>query len=62
MLFIHGDADTFVFTEMVHRLYEAKPEPKELWIVPGAAHATSYKERPQEYAARVKAFVEKYIR
>lgn len=62
MLFIHGDADTFVPTEMVHRLYEAKPEPKELWIVPGAAHATSYKERPQEYAARVKAFVEKYIR
>ena len=62
MLFIHGDADTFVPTEMVHRLYEAKPEPKELWIVPGAAHATSYKERPQEYTARVKAFVEKYIR
>lgn len=62
MLFIHGDADTFVPTAMVYRLYEAKPEPKELWIVPDAAHATSYKERPQEYADRVKAFVEKYIR
>lgn len=62
MLFIHGDADTFVPTAMVYRLYEAKPEPKALWIVSGAAHATSYKERPQEYADRVKAFVEKYIR
>ena len=34
MLFIHGDADTFVPTWMVYPLYEAKPEPKELWIVP----------------------------
>ena len=32
MLFIHGDSDTFVPTEMVYRLYEAKPQPKELWI------------------------------
>lgn len=34
MLFIHGDKDTYVPTWMVYPLYEAKPEPKELWIVP----------------------------
>ena len=61
MLFIHGDADTFVPTWMVYPLYEAKPEPKELWIVPGATHAMSYKDYPQEYTEHVKKFVGKYI-
>lgn len=62
MLFIHGDQDTFVPTEMVYQLYEAKPAPKELWIVPGAAHAMSYKEHPREYTDKVRTFVDKYIR
>lgn len=61
MFFIHGDDDTYVPTWMVYPLYEAKSEPKELWIVPGAAHAMSYKDYPQEYTERVKKFVEKYI-
>lgn len=61
MLFIHGDADTYVPTWMVYPLYEAKPAPKELWIVPGATHAMSYKDHPQEYTERVKNFVGKYI-
>ena len=46
---------------MVYPLYEAKPEPKELWIVPGATHAMSYKDYPQEYTEHVKKFVGKYI-
>ena len=62
MLFIHGDADTFVPTWMVHPLYEAKPGPKELWLVPGAAHAVSYKENKVEYTRRVQEFTGKYIR
>lgn len=62
MFFIHGDADTYVPTRMVYPLYEAKSEPKELWIVPGATHAMSYKDYPQEYTERVKIFVGKYIR
>lgn len=61
MLFIHGDADTYVPTWMVYPLYEAKPEPKELWIVPGATHAMSYKDYPEEYTERVKNFTGKYI-
>lgn len=62
MFFIHGDADTYVPTRMVYPLYEAKSEPKELWIVPGATHVMSYKDYPQEYTERVKKFVGKYIR
>lgn len=61
MLFIHGESDTFVPTAMVYPLYEAKPDPKALWIAPGSAHALSYHDHPEEYTARVKAFVEEYI-
>lgn len=61
MFFIHGDRDTYVPTWMVYPLYEAKPEPKELWIVPGAAHAVAYQENKEEYTEKVKAFVGKYI-
>ena len=46
---------------MVYKLYEAKPEPKELWIVPGAAHAVSYKNNPKEYTSRVGHFIKKYM-
>lgn len=35
MLFIHGSKDTFVPTDMVYPLYEAKPQPKQLWIARG---------------------------
>lgn len=62
MLFIHGSADTFVPTWMVYPLYEAKPgDDKELWIVPGATHAMSYRDYPQEYTLRVKEFVGRYV-
>lgn len=61
MLFIHGDSDNFVPTWMVHPLYDAKPEPKELWLAPGSAHARSYADHPEEYTAHVIAFAEKYL-
>ena len=62
MLFIHGEKDDYVPTRMVYELYEAKPEPKELWVVPGADHATSYKLNKEEYTQKVKQFTDKYIR
>ena len=61
MLFIHGEKDDYVPTRMVYELYEAKPEPKELWVVPGADHATSYKLNKEEYTEKVKQFTDKYI-
>ncbi len=61
MLFIHGDADTYVPTRMVYELYQAKPEPKSLWVVPNAKHATSYRDNQTEYTRRVQSFTEQYI-
>ena len=53
MLFIHGDKDTFVPTEMVYRLYDAKPEPKALWVVSDTEHAQSYMTHQAEYTVKV---------
>lgn len=57
MLFIHGSADTFVPTEMVHRLYAAKPSKKTLWIAPDARHAESYLMHKDEYLHRLRDFL-----
>ena len=59
MLFIHGDSDDFVPTDMIHEVFAAKPQPKEMWIPPHSAHAQSYSNHPEEYTRRVKEFVEK---
>ena len=58
----NAEADDFVPTDMVYPLYEAKEQgDKELWVVPGAAHALSYRDNREEYTRRVKEFVGKYI-
>ena len=64
MLFIHGDNDDFVPTWMVYPLHKAKPEPKELWIVPDARpqHARSYQHNTEVYTEKVKSFTSKYIK
>lgn len=62
MFFIHGDKDDYVPTWMVYELYEAKPQPKELWVVAGAGHARSYLLNTEEYTERVKTFVDKYTK
>jgi hypothetical protein len=57
MLFIHGSADTFVPTEMVRRLYAAKPSKKTLWIAPNAKHTESYLMHKDEYLHRLRNFL-----
>ncbi len=57
MLFIHGDRDTFVPTEMVHRLYRAKPSEKVLWLTQDAEHAESYTKYKAEYIQQVRRFL-----
>lgn len=60
MLFIHGDADDFVPTAMVQKNFEAKTQGyKELWIVPGAAHAKSIHIAYDEYVTRVSNYIDK---
>lgn len=61
MLFIHGDSDTYVPTEMVHRLYQAKPKNKAIWKAQGTMHGRAYHDYPDEYTRQVRAFVNSYF-
>lgn len=62
MMFIHGDADTFVPTWMVHVNYEAKTQGyKELWLAPDTKHALSFYNYPQEYVQRVRKFLAEHV-
>lgn len=58
MFFIHGGADRYVPTAMVYPLYRAHHGEKQLWVVPGVAHAESYLRAPKEYTRRVESFLE----
>ncbi|MBS7577934.1 MULTISPECIES: alpha/beta hydrolase [unclassified Enterococcus] len=60
VLFIHGDNDKFVPTEMVYNNYAATKGPKELWLVKGAKHANSVEVATEAYINRVSQFLEKY--
>lgn len=61
MLFIHGTKDRYVPTSMVYPLFEAKPAPKQLLLVPGAIHAYAYKQAPKKYTQTVRHFLQQYI-
>lgn len=61
VLFIHGEEDTFVPTEMAGRLYAACPTPKELIMIPQAGHGISFNVDPAAYAGHVGQFLNKTI-
>ena len=56
ILFIHGQADSFVPVEMTMQNYEACASPKRVLIVPGANHGMSYFLDREGYEAAVKTF------
>lgn len=60
VLFIHGDKDTFVPTDMVYQNYQATKGPKELMVVKGAKHAKSFEINPDQYKEKIAAFLQKY--
>ena len=58
MLFIHGDADTFVPYEMLDRVYDAcGGSVKEKLVIPGAPHGASAATDPTTYWGTVAAFI-----
>lgn len=60
-LFIHGTADDFVPSPMVHELYDAHPtDEKEKFIVEGAGHSDSKFLEPELYYETVFSFIEQY--
>ncbi|GEK91266.1 alpha/beta hydrolase [Alkalibacterium kapii] len=61
ILFIHGDEDQFVPTEMVYDVYKAADVSKDLYIVPGAGHAYGYVTDKKEYRKRITHFLNKHL-
>lgn len=61
MLFIHGGNDTFVPTNMVHEVHDAKTGIREIWVPENIAHSQSFDRRNREYRKLVKDFTAKYI-
>ncbi len=58
ILFIHGDADTFVPCSMCDEIYENCASPKTKLIIKGAAHAESYYKDPAAYEKALDEFTE----
>jgi uncharacterized protein len=61
MLFIHGDADTFVPYEMLDDVYNAAGVDKDKLVIAGAGHGDAEKVDPVAYWNSVWGFVGKYI-
>ena len=58
VLFIHGTADYIVPVEMGRKLFDAAPEPKQLYIVPDAGHNNLAQFAGAEYLQKVRHFLE----
>ena len=56
ILFIHGSADRLIPLANAHALHAAAGEPKELWIIPGVAHASAYHQVQDEYLRHLDRF------
>lgn len=62
ILFIHGDQDGFVPTEMSVRMHETAAMPdKQLWLCKGANHANSTVTDPAGYADVLSTFLKKHL-
>jgi len=58
VLLICGTRDNTIPCRHTERIYAAATGPKELWIVPGAFHASALGQDPAEYEKRVVSFFE----
>lgn len=61
LLVIAGEADRHTTLAESRRLFAAAPEPKQLWVVPGAPHGDLHASSPVEYERRVLAFFTEHL-
>ncbi len=59
-LMIHGAKDAYIGLDIARTLFAEAREPKELWIVPKAKHNRCREVAPDEYAAHIRAFLERF--
>lgn len=58
VLFIHGTADSVVPSYMSQQLYNAAPEPKQLFLIPGGEHFRIYQPGRNSYLQAIQKFIE----
>ncbi len=58
LLIIHGEEDEVVGQDMGRALFEAAPDPKQFWSIPGAGHNDIVEAGGAEYLQRLRAFHE----
>ena len=61
IMFIHGEKDVLVPTNMAYENFRATKAPKELWIVDGATHAESFWKDSADYQRHIQKFLQKYF-
>ncbi len=63
IFFIAGTADKTISDDNSLDLYRAATTTsKQIWLVPGGGHTTSYEQQPRVYEQRVLAFFQQYLR
>lgn len=61
LLLIAPQGDQLISWHQSEKLLAAAGEPKELYVVPGAAHAEAYAVDPEAYRSRVLGFLERHL-
>ncbi|NHZ80948.1 hypothetical protein F2P44_16940 [Massilia sp. CCM 8695] len=61
-LIVGGEKDQHTNEAETRRIYAAVPEPKQLWIVAGAAHTDFYGVARSEYESRIGQFMALHLR
>ena len=61
ILYIHGESDTFVPTELTKDLYRHTSSDAELFLVPNANHGESIALAEDEYKMTIDQFLNRYI-
>jgi uncharacterized protein len=62
VLFVAGDKDEHATLDEMREIYANANEPKELWIIPGAAHVDFLNAAPLDYERRVVGFLRERLR
>lgn len=60
-LFVYGSADQRATPSEGKHLFSLAPEPKEFWLIEGAAHVDMHRFAGEEYERRILTFFEKHL-